>query len=151
MKQVIHFIQSAVGLVLRHPLVGTSIIPILPDGRIVLIQRRDNGKWGLPGGMVEWGETIQATVARELTEETGLQLVSMGRLVGVYSAPDRDPRFHSVCVALEVQATGTLGVEDTLEIQSVRAFTPAELPQGQLNVDNDQQLRDYLDGRTVIF
>lgn len=150
MKQLINFVQSAMRLVFRHPLLGTSIIPVLPDGRIVLIQRRDNGKWGLPGGMVEWGEDIRSTVERELAEETGLEFVSMGRLVGVYSSPTRDPRFHSICVAMEVQVTGTLRIEDTLEIQTVRAFTRADLPQGQLNADNDQQLQDYFDGHTVI-
>jgi ADP-ribose pyrophosphatase YjhB (NUDIX family) len=150
MKQFINFLKSASRLVFRHPLLGTSIIPVLPDGRIVLIQRRDNGKWGLPGGMVEWGEDIRSSVERELTEETGLQVVSMGRLVGVYSSPHRDARFHSICVALEVQATGMLKVEDTLEIQMVQAFVRSDLPQGQLNADNDQQLQDYFNGHTVI-
>jgi 8-oxo-dGTP pyrophosphatase MutT (NUDIX family) len=56
-----------------HPC--TSIIPILPDGRIVLIRRRDNGRWALPGGIVDWGEDIPTTVRRELAEETGLELV----------------------------------------------------------------------------
>lgn len=150
MKPLFNFFKSALGLIFRHPLLGTSIIPVLPDGRIVLIQRRDNGKWGLPGGMVEWGEDIQSTVERELFEETGLELVEIGRLVGVYSAPDRDPRFHSICVALEAKVKGELQVEDTLEIQAAQAFKRSDLPQGGLNADNDQQLQDYLDGRTVV-
>ena len=150
MKQFIHFVQSAMRLVFRHPIIGTSIIPILPDGQIVLIQRRDNGKWGLPGGMVEWGEDIRSTVDRELAEETGLEVVSMGRLVGVYSSPQRDTRFHSICVAMEVNVAGTLRIEDTLEIQAVQAFSRSDLPQEQLNADNDQQLQDYFNGHTVI-
>lgn len=150
MKPLFNFFKSALGLIFRHPLLGTSIIPVLPDGRIVLIQRRDNGKWGLPGGMVEWGENIRSTVERELFEETGLELVEIGRLVGLYSAPDRDPRFHSICVALEAKVKGELQIGDTLEIQAVQAFKRSDLPQGGLNADNDQQLQDYLDGRTVI-
>ncbi len=83
--------QTILGIIFRHPITGTSIIPILPDGRIVLIRRRDNGLWSLPGGMVDWGEDVPTTIQRELMEETGLELVKIRRLVGVYSAPDRDP------------------------------------------------------------
>jgi ADP-ribose pyrophosphatase len=89
------FGQTVLGIIFRHPIPGTSIIPILPDGQIVLIRRRDNGRWALPGGMVDWGEDIPNAVRRELMEETGLELVRIRRLVGVYSAPDRDPRIHS--------------------------------------------------------
>ncbi|MGK7914773.1 MAG: NUDIX domain-containing protein, partial [Prochloraceae cyanobacterium] len=46
------------GLVFRHPVTGTNIVPLLPDDRIVLVRRRDTGKWALPGGMVIWGENI---------------------------------------------------------------------------------------------
>lgn len=149
MKQLWKVFQAVLGLIFRHPLLGTSIIPVLPDGRVVLIQRRDNGSWGLPGGMVEWGENIHTTVKRELAEETGLNVVRVGRLVGVYSAPDRDRRFHSICITLEVEVQGELGVQDTLEIKTARAFYRAELPY-PLNADNDRHLQDYFDGSTVI-
>ena len=98
MRRTWQFIQTVLGIIFRHPVTGTSIIPILPDGRIVLVRRRDNGKWALPGGMVNWRQDIPTTVERELAEETGLKLVKIRRLVGVYSAPDRDPRIHSICV-----------------------------------------------------
>ena len=71
MGQIWRFVQTVLGIIFRHPVTGTSIIPILPDGRIVLVKRRDNGKWGLPGGMVDWGQDIPTTVRRELAEETG--------------------------------------------------------------------------------
>lgn len=142
--------QSAIGLVLRHPVTGTSIIPVLPDGRIVLIQRRDNGLWGLPGGMVNWGEDIPTTVARELEEETGLHLVNIRRLVGIYSAPDRDPRFHSICVVIEAEVSGNMGIEDTLEIKDVKAFEQSAIPQGSLSHDHDRQLQDYFNGLTTL-
>ncbi|MBI4782079.1 MAG: NUDIX hydrolase [Oscillatoriophycideae cyanobacterium NC_groundwater_1537_Pr4_S-0.65um_50_18] len=150
MLQVKRYVQAALGLIIRHPITGTSIIPILPDGRIVLIQRRDNGKWSLPGGMIDWGEDIPTTIQRELVEETGLDLVKINRLVGVYSAPDRDPRFHSICIVVEAEVDGKLQAQDTLEVMDVRAFLPAEIPLGQLSHDNDRQLKDYFEGMTTL-
>ncbi|NJR24759.1 MAG: NUDIX hydrolase [Richelia sp. CSU_2_1] len=142
--------QTVLGLIFRHPVTGTSIIPVLPDGRIVLIRRRDNGRWGLPGGMVDWGEDITTTVRRELTEETGLELVKIRRLVGVYSAPDRDPRIHSICIAVEAEVQGNMEVHDALEISEVEAFLPTALPDGGLSHDNEQHLQDYFQGKTTL-
>ncbi|MGF1497237.1 MAG: NUDIX domain-containing protein [Elainellaceae cyanobacterium] len=150
MRQLWHFFQSAIGIILRHPVTGTSIIPILPDGRIVLIQRRDTGRWGLPGGVVDWGEDIHTCVRRELLEETGLQLAELRRLVGVYSAPNRDPRFHSICIVVEAQVEGEIHVHDTLEIKDVKAFIPAEIPIGRLSHDHDQHLQNYFQGLTTL-
>ena len=150
MKRIWRFAQTLLGLVFRHPVTGTSIIAILPDGRIVLIQRRDNGLWSLPGGVVDWGEDIPTTVKRELAEETGLELVEITRLVGVYSAPDRDPRLHSICVAVEARVKGDMQVSDPHEIMAVQAFTPAEIPKGRLAHDHDRQLQDYFSRQTVL-
>ncbi|MDX2213422.1 MAG: NUDIX hydrolase [Oculatellaceae cyanobacterium bins.114] len=150
MIQLVKFAQAAIGLILRHPITGTSIIPVLPDGRIVLIQRRDNGLWGVPGGMVNWGEDIPTTVKRELEEETGLKLLAIRRLVGIYSAPDRDPRFHSICVVIEAAVEGPMQVQDTLEIKDVKAFAPADIPIGSLSHDHDRQLQDYFNGLTTL-
>ncbi|GAC1457514.1 MAG: NUDIX hydrolase [Chamaesiphon sp.] len=144
------FIQTVLGILFRHPVTGTCIIPILPDGRIVLVRRRDTDEWGLPGGIVNWGENIPTTAQRELAEETGLNLVKIRRLVGVYSAPDRDPRIHSIAVLVEADVAGTMQVQDKLEIIDVQAFTPTDLPKGKLSHDHDQQLQDYFDGLTTL-
>lgn len=143
-------LQTILGVIFRHPLTGTTMIPRLPDGRIVLVRRSDNGLWGLPGGLVDWGEDIATAARRELKEETGLELVKIRRLVGVYSAPDRDPRVHSICVAVEVEAAGTMKVQDTLEISEVQAFELTSLPGDKLSHDHDRQLQDYLSGQTIL-
>ncbi|BFM39719.1 NUDIX hydrolase [Synechocystis sp. LKSZ1] len=142
--------KTVLGLLLRHPVTGVSLIPILPDGRFVLVQRRDTGQWGLPGGLVDWGETIEKTAERELQEETGLNLVAIEGLVGVYSAPERDPRTHSICIFLAVKASGPMTVGDTAEIQDVAAFTREQLPLGNLAHDHDRQLQDFFAGKTII-
>lgn len=142
--------QTVLGIIFRHPIPGTSIIPILPDGRIVLIRRRDNGRWALPGGMVDWGEDVPSAVQRELMEETGLELVKIRRLVGVYSAPDRDPRIHSICIVVEAQVQGKMEIQDTLEVMEIQAFPLDSLPPGQMSHDHSQQLQDYIDGLTTL-
>jgi len=150
LQQMRRFVQTVLGILFRHPVTGISIIPRLPDGQIVMIQRRDNGLWALPGGFVDWGESIPTTVRRELLEETGLELVEIQRLVGVYSSPDRDPRIHSICVVVEASVRGTIRPQDTLEVGKVRAFQPDNLPPPPLSHDSEQHLQDYFAGRTVL-
>ncbi len=138
------------GLLLRRPILGTSIIPRLPNGEILLVRRRDNGLWSLPGGIVDWGEDITTAARRELAEETGLTVIQMGRLVGIYSTPGRDPRFHSVCVSLEAQVEGKPCIGDPAEILEVMGFPEDELLHLSLSHDHTQQLQDYLAGKTVV-
>ena len=75
---------------------------------VVLIRRGSDpfeGRWALPGGFVDVGETVEEAAAREVAEETGL-VVELARLVGVYSEPDRDPRGHNVSVAFLARVLG---------------------------------------------
>ncbi|MGB5770694.1 MAG: NUDIX hydrolase [Crocosphaera sp.] len=145
------FFQEVIRLAFRHPVLGTSIVPLLEDGSIVLIRRRDTGLWALPGGMVAWGEDIATTVRRELKEETGLNLVKIRRLAGVYSSPERDSRLHSICIAVVADVRGQLKVQDKLEISEVKAFSPDCLPiPEELSYDNAEQLENYRLGLTVL-
>jgi ADP-ribose pyrophosphatase YjhB (NUDIX family) len=144
------FGQTVLGIIFRHPITGTSIIPILPDGRIVLIRRSDNGRWSLPGGMVDWGEDVKSAAHRELMEETGLDIVKIRRLVGVYSSPDRDPRIHSICIVVEAEVQGEMEIQDKLEVMEIQAFPFSSLPLPQMSHDHGQQLQDYLNGLTTL-
>ncbi|HXK16421.1 MAG TPA: NUDIX domain-containing protein, partial [Polyangiaceae bacterium] len=83
---------------LRRPVVGIVAAARSADGRLLLIRRADSGKWALPGGTLEWGENLRDAITRELFEETGARVLELGALLGVYSAPERDPRFHAVTV-----------------------------------------------------
>ncbi|BAQ60697.1 ADP-ribose pyrophosphatase [Geminocystis sp. NIES-3708] len=144
------FISGVLKIIFRHPVLGITLIPILPDGRIVLVYRRDCHQWSLPGGMIDWGENIPNTIHRELKEETGLNLIKIGRLVGVYSSPDRDPRLHSISILIEIKVAGEMIVKDTWEILEVKAFAIDDLPLGNLAHDHDRQIQDYLDEKTTI-
>ena len=70
---------------------GACAIIFDDDGKVLLERRSDNGFWGLPGGAVEVGESVEQAVKREVMEETAL-LVEVKRLVGVYS----DPLQHNI-------------------------------------------------------
>jgi len=143
-------IQSILKLIFRHPICGVAIIPVLEDGRIVLIRRRDDNCWALPGGMVDWGEDILTALHRELKEETGLQVTQIGRLVGVYSAPKRDPRIHSICVTVEATVQGKFYISDPNEVSEIQAFSRGEFPAEQLAHDHSQQIADYWQGKTTL-
>jgi 8-oxo-dGTP diphosphatase len=82
---------------------------VIPAERWVVLIRRAaepfRGKWALPGGFVEVGETVEEAADREAAEATGLA-VEVARLVGVYSDPERDPRGHNVSVAFLVRVLG---------------------------------------------
>lgn len=114
---------------LRRPVVGIAAAARTADGRLLLIRRGDSGKWALPGGTLEWGETLRSSIERELFEEAGARVSQLGELVGVYSAPVRDPRFHAVTVVV----AATIGEPDQsvvnpLEITEVGLFHDHELP-----------------------
>jgi ADP-ribose pyrophosphatase YjhB (NUDIX family) len=143
-------IKALLGLLFRRPILGVCVIPVMPDGTILLMQRRDTGLWGLPGGLVDWGEDIGTAAGRELAEETGVTLTEIRRLVGVYSNVNRDRRFHSVCVVVEAVATGTPTVADPVEVLGVRTIPLAEALQLTLSHDHAQHLYDYAHHLTIV-
>lgn len=128
--------RSALGLiremtrhVLRHPVVGVMAIAKDQEDRIVLIRRSDTGMWALPGGTLEWGETLREALMREVREETGASVTNIGPVVGVYSRPDRDPRFHAVSVVVWADVRVTeLAPSNPMEIREVRAFHRDDIP-----------------------
>lgn len=147
---MLHWIWAGLRSLLKRPLVAVSLVATLPNGELVLIQRQDDGGWSLPGGLIDRGESLAEAAARELREETGLELVSVQRLVGVYSAADRDPRIHAICIALAVTVQGQPQVGDREEVRSIASFPPDQLPTGPYSHDHERQLQDYCSGAVVI-
>jgi len=89
----------------KQPALAADAVVFDAQNRLLLIRRKFppfKGRYALPGGFVEYGETVEAAAARELREETGLKGKSQ-RLVGIYSDPKRDPRGHTVSVAFLIQ------------------------------------------------
>lgn len=123
-------LREVVRIALRRPIVGVAAVARRADGALVLVKRGDTGEWALPGGTLEWGEPLRECIVRELREEAGARVARLGRLVGVFSEPGRDPRMHGVTVAVEADVEAALsGPSNTLEIHDARFFPVHALPQ----------------------
>ncbi len=110
---------------------------------VVLIKRKNppyKGSWALPGGFVEYGETVESAALRETKEETGLDVVLDG-IVGVYSNPERDPRGHIISICFLGHKIGGKLVADT-DAADVKCFGFAEISQTDLAFDHQKILED---------
>jgi 8-oxo-dGTP diphosphatase len=128
-KAAYGIVHEATRHLLKRPVVGIVAVARVPDGRYLLIRRGDTGTWGLPGGTLEWGETFTEALGRELEEEAGVTRLEVVRVIGAWSAPSRDPRFHAVTVGVEctVQPPSKPPL-NALEIREARLFHEHELP-----------------------
>jgi 8-oxo-dGTP diphosphatase len=96
----------------KTPLLTVDCVVVDGDRRVLFIKRGRppfQGAYALPGGFVDIGETVEDACRRELLEETGVKLRAL-KLIGVYSAPDRDPRSHTVSVAYLARAVSAKAV-----------------------------------------
>jgi 8-oxo-dGTP diphosphatase len=147
---VLGIVKEAARLILRRPVVGVAVVARVPDGRWLLVRRADTGGWALPGGTLEWGETFRELVPRELREEAGVEVRSFGGLVGVFSRPGRDPRFHGVTVVVRCEVDmPERPPENMLEIEEVGLFTDEELPT-DLSMDMGDMLRAARESRDPV-
>ena len=120
----------------------TVDVVIPSEAGVVLIRRGSEpfkGRWALPGGFVEVGETVEEAADREAAEETGL-VVEAARLVGVYSEPERDPRGHNVSVAFLVRVLGGERAPAT-DAAEVAVLDPASV---ELAFDHRRIIEDAL-------
>lgn len=112
-----------------------------PHRPIVLIERKyDPLGWAIPGGFVDYGESVEDAARREALEETCLA-VNLVEQFYVYSDPQRDARKHTMSVVFIAAATGDPQAAD--DAQNLAIFNPWELPQN-LCFDHDRILEDYL-------
>lgn len=123
----------------RNPVPTVDAIIEVPDGIVLIKRGHPPPGWALPGGFVEYGETVEAAAIREAHEETGLR-VALTELFGVYSDPQRDPRRHTIAIVFIATASGTpVGGDDAVE---AAVFQAESLP-APLAFDHAKILADY--------
>jgi 8-oxo-dGTP diphosphatase len=125
---------------LRRPVVGIAAAARTPDGRLLLIRRGDSGKWALPGGTLEWGEELRTAITREVYEETGAPVLELGEILGVYSAPWRDPRFHAVTIVVAAR----VGEPDQSRVNPVEVTELGLFHDGELPHDYSHGMEDMV-------
>jgi len=123
--------------------------------RILLTRRTDNGRWCLPGGALEVGESVEETCVREVREETGLD-VRVFRLIGVYSSPHRiveyadGNRWQFISLSFEAEVVGgELGLSD--ETTEFGYYTPDEIRQMDVMESHLQRIEDALASQIATF
>jgi HAD superfamily hydrolase (TIGR01450 family) len=141
----------------QRVLPGVAAVVLDREGRVLLIQRSDNGLWGIPTGHIEPGETVSEAIIREVREETGLQ-VAIQRASGIYSQPDAQiytypsgeiAHFITTCFRCEV--VGGALQSDGQETLAAIFANPQHLPEPFMPVHR-QWISDALTqtGQTVI-
>jgi 8-oxo-dGTP diphosphatase len=141
-KVVEGYVRHFIEVLAWGPLVTVDAIIEVPGKGIVLVER-SSPPFGLalPGGFVDYGESLEEAVRREAAEETGLELSEL-RQFHTYSDPDRDLRFHTVSTVFTAKAAGSPRAGD--DAAAVRVVTPAEVPGLAFAFDHGTVLADWL-------
>ncbi|MEU8727388.1 MULTISPECIES: NUDIX hydrolase [Streptomyces] len=130
-----NYVMDLRKLVGSRPLLlpGTSVLITDDQGRLLLVERVDTGDWGLPGGLMEPGESFEETGMREVREETGLDIHDL-QLFGVYSGADYYYRYphgdeiYNVTAAYTARVAGGRLAADGAETKRLHFFPLDELP-----------------------
>ena len=143
------FFQSIIGY-LTHiqdtlgmgPYVTVDAIIEFPEGIVLIDRSNPPYGWALPGGFVDYGESLEAAVLREVGEETGLGLADL-RQFKVYSDPNRDPRFHTVSTVFIGRGIGNPRAGDDAKGLKIVAYE--DLLAMQYAFDHGKIIREYLE------
>jgi len=124
----------------QNPLPTVDIIIEMESKGIILIKRKNPPYgWALPGGFVDYGESLEDAAIREAKEETGLD-VKLEKQLHTYSDPKRDPRHHSISTVYVAKAKGVPQAKD--DAMEIGIFNESNLPE-EIAFDHRFILNDY--------
>ena len=129
----------------RIPSVTTDIFIFDDDFNFILIKRKNNpykNCWALPGGFVEYGESVETAAIREAKEETSID-VELKDLVNVYSEPGRDPRGHTITIAYTAKGNMNDKKADD-DACDIGIFSAEKLDEIKLAFDHGKIIKDCL-------
>ena len=126
----------------KNPFPTVDIIIEIEGKGIILIKRKNPPYgWALPGGFVDYGESLESAALREAKEETSLDVELIGQL-GAYSDPSRDPRQHNISFVFIAKGKGTPMAGD--DAKEVGIFSKDNIPEN-LAFDHGKILQDYFE------
>ncbi len=134
--------------VYRNPAPTVDVLIHVPERGVLLVERKNPPYgWALPGGFVDYGETVEHAAVREVQEETGLR-VRLAGLLGVYSDPARDSRRHTMsCVFVGIPKT-LEGLRAGDDAATVAFFLPEALP--PLCFDHARIVQDFVTSGALV-
>lgn len=124
----------------RNPVPTVDIIIELKEGILLVKRKNPPYGWAIPGGFVEYGETLERTAEREAREETDLKVKNLKQF-HTYSDPKRDPRHHTITTVFTAQCEGIPKAGSDAE--NIKIFNKYKLP-SDLAFDHKQILEDYI-------
>ncbi len=128
----------------RVPALTVDLIIEMKGGGVVLVKRKNPPHgWALPGGYVDYGESLEQAAVREAREETGLR-IKLKRQLHTYSDPGRDPRRHTVTTVFVAGAEGAVRAGD--DAAEVRVFPWDRIP-AEMAFDHAEILQHHRTGR----
>ena len=127
----------------RNPFLTVDAIIEIDSGIILIKRKNPPPGWAIPGGFVDYGETLEDAVIREAKEETGLD-INLVRQLHTYSDPRRDPRHHTVSTIFIATASGNPIAGD--DAKEAGIFTKETLP-ADIAFDHRKILEDYFSGK----
>ncbi|MBM4338960.1 MAG: NUDIX hydrolase [Deltaproteobacteria bacterium] len=126
--------------VYKNPLLTVDIIIEIESKGVILIRRKNPPYgWALPGGFVDYGESLEEAAIREAKEETDLD-VKLNKQLHTYSDPRRDPRHHSISTVYIAKADGKPNAKD--DAAEIGIFNESNLPD-EIVFDHRSILNDY--------
>jgi O-acetyl-ADP-ribose deacetylase (regulator of RNase III)/ADP-ribose pyrophosphatase YjhB (NUDIX family) len=141
-KGIIKYLEHILYKLQNGPFTTVDAI-VEVEGGIVIIQRSNPPfGWALPGGFVDYGESLEEAVVREAKEETGLDITDV-RQFHTYSNPKRDPRFHTIGTVFIAKAKGTPRAGD--DAAGLKVISLKDIEKHDFAFDHKQILKDYLE------
>jgi len=141
---VLGYLEYVTAKLSGGPYVTVDAVIELPDGIVVIQRSNPPFGWALPGGFVDYGESLEDAVKREAKEETGLDLLEV-RQFHTYSDPQRDLRFHTVGTVFTAKAKGRPRAGD--DAQAVKVVKLNQIEKMEFAFDHKRILKDYIKQR----